>query len=243
MDEIDNKANYRSQALVAGYDTHRRIGEDDFVNDVEVGYFTAQVRQLAGPSGTVVDVGAGTGKLSLAMARLGYEVTAFDQSEAMLQRLRDKAAAEGLRIACRLVDIVADRPEEEPGSGFDVAISSRVLMHVADPEAMIARMAALSRRGIVFDAPRRLSPNRLLTMARALTGGEVYRCFDDGALVDTVTRQGLRTIDVSPLFVLPIGLHLKLRSQSLSRGLERMLGFARPFASSVFIAATRPSSP
>ena len=86
MDRIDNKANYRSPTLVTGYDARRRIGEDDYVNSLEVGYFVAQVRRLAGPSGSIIDMGAGTGKLSLALARLGYAVTAFDQSDAMLER-------------------------------------------------------------------------------------------------------------------------------------------------------------
>ncbi|MGF7176532.1 class I SAM-dependent methyltransferase [Azospirillum doebereinerae] len=239
MDSIDNKANYRSRALVAGYDAERRIDKDDYVNDREVGYFTAQIRCLVGPAGSIVDMGAGTGKLSLAFARLGYAVTAFDQSEAMLERLDAKARAEGLSIACRLGDIVADAPNHPVEPTHDAAVSSRVLMHVADPDAMIGHMAALSRKGIVLDAPRRASPNRLLVALRARTGGEVYRCFDDRALTGSVARQGLRVIDATPIFTLPIGLHLALGNKPLSTALEHGLAFGRCFASTLFLAAER----
>ncbi|MBP2232977.1 SAM-dependent methyltransferase [Azospirillum agricola] len=239
MDSIDNKANYRSRTLVTDYDAKRRIGEDDYVNSLEVAYFTAQVQRLTGPTGSVIDMGAGTGKLSLAFARLGYAVTAFDQSEAMLERLDAKARAEGLTIACRLGDIVADAPQDPVEPAHDVAVSSRVLMHVADPDAMIGHMAALSRKGIVLDAPRRASPNLLLVKARALTGGEVYRCFDDRALAASVTRQGFRTIDATPMFTLPIGLHLALGNKALSTTLERGLSVARGVASTLFLAAER----
>lgn len=240
MDSIDNKANYRSRALVTGYDAHRRIGEDDYVNGLELGYFLAQVHRLVGPTGSIIDMGAGTGKLSLAFARLGYTVTAFDQSEAMLERLSAKARAEGLAITCRQGDIVADAPDGAGPPAYDAAVSSRVLMHVADPDAMIRHMAILSRRGIVLDAPRRASPNRLLVGVRALTGGEVYRCFDDQALLDGVARQGLRVIDATPLFTLPIGLHLALGNRNLSKTAERMLTGARGFASTLFVSAEKP---
>jgi SAM-dependent methyltransferase len=238
-DSIDNKAVYRSSALVAGYDAGRRIGEaDDFVNAWEVGYFVAQVQRLAGPSGSVIDFGAGTGKLALAFARLGYRVTAFDQSPAMLERLKDKARAEGLDIDCQSGDIVAGPPPGRTGA-YDVAVSSRVLMHVADPTAMIAHMAAVARKGIVLDAPRRLSPNRLLVGLRALTGGEVYRCVDDRELAGLMAGRGLTPIDATPMFVLPIGLHLALRHRRLSQALERLLAGGRPFASTLFTAAAK----
>ena len=239
MDRIDNKANYRSRSLVSGYDAQRRIGEDDYVNSVEVGYFVAQVRRLVGPSGSIIDMGAGTGKLSLAFAELGYSVTAFDQSEAMLERLDAKARERGLSITCRLGDIVADAPQGPVEPSYDVAVSSRVLMHVADPDAMIGHMAALSCRGIVLDAPRRASPNRLLVGWRALTGGEVYRCFDDQELIQCINRNESQVVDLTTLFVLPIGMHLLINNEKISMLMEGVFPRNLKISSTIFISARR----
>ena len=46
-------------------------------------------RHLPPPPARVLDVGAGTGALSLPLARLGYQVTALDISPGMLERLRE----------------------------------------------------------------------------------------------------------------------------------------------------------
>jgi len=48
------------------------------------------------PSDTILDVGAGTGALSLPLAKRVHLVTALDQSEAMLQTIAQDAAAEQL---------------------------------------------------------------------------------------------------------------------------------------------------
>lgn len=244
--KIDNKAVYARPEVAARFDAERRIGEDDFVYRWEVGHFLAQARRImaatGGPvtgegQGSLIDVGAGTGKLALAFARQGWRVTAFDHSEAMLDRLRHKAAGEGLQVACRSGDAMSLE-----GERHDVAVSSRVLMHVADPTEMIARMTALAARGVVLDAPRSRSPNSLLVLARRLTGGEVYRCFDDRFLTDAFAAQGFDTMALVRMFALPISLHVKLRSPAISRLIEAGLAPFGTVASTAFVTAVRRGS-
>src|SRR5258708_37393247 len=50
---------------------------------------------------SVLDVGAGTGFLSLQAASLGHRVTALDLAPAMLDRLKAKAVAAGLGVEGR----------------------------------------------------------------------------------------------------------------------------------------------
>jgi 2-polyprenyl-3-methyl-5-hydroxy-6-metoxy-1,4-benzoquinol methylase len=242
MKNIDNRAVYADPAVAARFDAERGVGRaGDFVNSWEIAYFIDHARALSpggAQTGSVIDVGAGTGKLALAFAAAGWRVTALDQSEAMLERLTIKAQAMGLAVECRTADIGAPAPVEP---SHDVAVSSRVLMHVADPAGMIAAMAGFARCGVVLDAPRRLSPNQALAWARRMTGGEVYRCFDEAFLRRTLADNGLTVVDLTSMFALPISLHLKIKTPAVSRALERLLRPARRFASTAFITAARRS--
>jgi ubiquinone/menaquinone biosynthesis C-methylase UbiE len=74
----------------------------------------AFVLEQCRPPGTVIDLGAGTGRLAITLAQRGYRPIAVDLSPEMLKVLREKSAALGLDIACvcaNLVDlgIFADR--------------------------------------------------------------------------------------------------------------------------------------
>src|SRR5262245_53238423 len=59
----------------------------------------ALLRFLPPPPASVLDVGAGTGAMTLLAAELGFRVTALDLSEEMLGRARLKAAERGLDVA------------------------------------------------------------------------------------------------------------------------------------------------
>jgi ubiquinone/menaquinone biosynthesis C-methylase UbiE len=76
-------------AFVAGYE--RKQGYPDPTGDVAV-----LAAHGLDQTSTVVDLGAGTGRFALAAARRFGQVTAVDISPAMLQALRDRAAAAGV---------------------------------------------------------------------------------------------------------------------------------------------------
>lgn len=48
--------------------------------------------------GTLIDLGCGTGRLALLFAARGYQCTAPDLSAAMLEQVKQKAEARGLKI-------------------------------------------------------------------------------------------------------------------------------------------------
>ena len=91
--------------------------------------WAATLRQLLpAPPATVLDMGAGTGFLSLLLATQGYEVTAADFAPGMLARLRAKAADLGLDI--KTVQTDATRP---PAGGFDAVVERHLVWTLPDP--------------------------------------------------------------------------------------------------------------
>lgn len=89
---------------------------------------------LPAPPARVLDVGAGTGFLSMPAARLGHDVTAVDLSPAMLERLAGKAEAEGLAVAT-----VTGPAEEPPAGPFEAVVARHLLWTLPDPWAALRR--------------------------------------------------------------------------------------------------------
>lgn len=57
----------------------------------------AFLAELAGP-GPVLELGVGTGRIALPLARKGFEVHGIDASDAMTNRLREKPGGESVRV-------------------------------------------------------------------------------------------------------------------------------------------------
>jgi len=79
----------------------------------------------------VLDLGAGTGLVTLALAPLAASLTALDISRHMLERLNAHAAAEGIAN----VDLVAGDMRSLPfdDETFDVVVSNYAFHHLDDP--------------------------------------------------------------------------------------------------------------
>jgi SAM-dependent methyltransferase len=132
-------------------------------------------RLLPGPEARVLDVGAGTGFLSLAAARLGHRVTALDLSEGMLERLREKAAGEGLDV-----EVVEGGAEDPPAGPFDAVVERHLLWTLPDPGAALA-------------AWRGVAPEGRLVLFEGLWGGaDPFEALRDQA------REGLRKLRGEP---------------------------------------------
>jgi ubiquinone/menaquinone biosynthesis C-methylase UbiE len=97
---------------------------------------------LPGPGSAVLDVGAGTGSLSLLAAELGCRVTALDLSEGMLSRAREKAIAAGLSI-----DTVVASATEPPDGPFDAVMERHLLWTLPDPVGALSAWRAVAPGG------------------------------------------------------------------------------------------------
>jgi SAM-dependent methyltransferase len=101
------------------------------------------LRQLR-PEDTVLDVGAGTGRHTIALARHAKHVTALDPSAAMLNFLRADVASQRLDN----VDVIEGAwPDDVPRAPeVDVTVSAHVLYPIEDIAAFLRALDAQARR-------------------------------------------------------------------------------------------------
>jgi SAM-dependent methyltransferase len=99
-------------------------------------------RLLPEPPATVLDVGAGTGFLSLLLAGQGYQVTAVDLSPAMLGQLQAKAAEQRLRITTVESDALSP-----PHGDFDAVVERHLLWTLPQPAAALAAWHEVAPEG------------------------------------------------------------------------------------------------
>lgn len=129
---------------------------DDIAYGIEPSASLASYLSQTGGGGTrvrrAIDLGAGAGRDTLALAAAGYEVESVDLSERGLARIVERAAQRGLtdRVRTRLNDV---RHVEFPARHYDAVIATTVLDHIppADADQLWQRMCdALSHTGVLY---------------------------------------------------------------------------------------------
>ncbi len=88
----------------------------------------------------VLDIGCGTGSLSVVLAELGHKVTGIDLSPKMISLAREKAARQGYQIEFRLMDAAFP---QLPHNQFDVIVCRHLLWALPEPAQVLQRWAEL----------------------------------------------------------------------------------------------------
>lgn len=196
------------------------------------------------PDDAVLDVAAGTGHLSRAMAPHARRVTAFDLTPEMLHRARIEAEREGITN----IDFAEGNAEKLPFAdrSFDMVVTRFAVHHFEDPRLQVGEMARVCVSGgrvavidlITPDDPglaaayNRIERLRDPSHVRALTSAELTGLLHRAALrpVHGVSRD--IEVNITPWFELtntPPGTAEAIRAE-LNREIEGACGTGmRPF--------------
>lgn len=139
---------WNSPACIEGYDAGHAegIGEE---RDDEL--WLEELRVRIGDAGRVLDMGCGTGFVSVLLASLGHSVCGVDQSENMLDAAQAKADARGVKV-----DLVQSSVLDLPSDlgVFDAGVARWVFWTLPDPQAAVGEAFKVLKPGgkfIVYD--------------------------------------------------------------------------------------------
>jgi ubiquinone/menaquinone biosynthesis C-methylase UbiE len=196
---------------------------------------------------SILDVGTGTGRAALMLARGGALVTAVDASDEMLAVARQRAAAEGVKVKFMRGDAHALQFRD---TEFDVVVCLRVLMHTPDWRRCLGELCRVAERLVIFDYPSATSVAFLHSASRRALNAmgartQAYRVFTDRTIRQALDASGFRVRSVHRQFVLPIQFHRVIGSRRFTIFSERVLdraGLRKPFGSPVTVVAERCAS-
>jgi SAM-dependent methyltransferase len=195
----------------------------------------------------VLDVGTGTGRAAIALAKRGAIVTGVVASTQMLDVARVRATEAQVNDTFATGDAhglaFADR-------SFDSVVCLRVLMHTPDWRQSLAELCRVAAKRVVFDYPALGSAAAVQAATRHVAAAagarvEAYRVFSDRAVRDTLLAQGFQVVASDRQFVLPIALHKAIGSLALTTRIEAALarvGLRAMFGSPVTLVAERCAS-
>ena len=204
----------------------------------------------------VLDVGTGTGRAAIALARRGAIVTGVDASAEMLEVAKRRAAAAFTEGPAGqgpggITFVRGDAHHLDfPDRSFDAVVCLRVLMHTPDWRASLRELCRVSSGRVVFDYPSLFSAAAIQAAARRAgqmikPSIEAYRVFAPSTVARVLRAEGYEVTGAHRQFVLPIALHKRVNSEAWTRRVEELMertGLMRLLGSPVTIAAQRCAS-
>lgn len=153
------------------------------------------------PSGSVLDVGCGTGALAQRLSAAGYQVAGVDPSEGMLEITRSRApAVRTVKASGTALPFEAD--------SFDLVLSVATMHHIADPASVRQTLAEMVRvckpsgRVLVWDHnPRNPYWSSLMARVPQDTGEE--RLISEREIMSGLIAGGAQVLSSAQLGLVP----------------------------------------
>ena len=168
--------------------------EKDFFYSVTVNYYLKYINK----NDKVLDIGAGTGRLSLAVRNYGCNVTAVDTSKSMLRHISEKASD----IKTIIVDSEVLPLESE---SFDVVVSCDAMIHFLNWKQFLLEHCRVLKKGgyIVYnlynaDHLMRISDDERISSSYIAGGEDYYATVTKEELQKTCKEFQLELVEMIP---------------------------------------------
>jgi SAM-dependent methyltransferase len=190
------------------------------------------------PRASVLDVGGGHGQVTGPLVDAGHDVTILGSAEVCRERVRPWVDAGRARFEAG--DLLRF---PFPDDSFDIALSYRLLPHMAEWPRLIGELARVARSVVLVDYPTLRSVNAFSGLLFAVKKGiekntRTFRVFRDREIIDAFAARGFRPTARRPQFLLPMALHRAMGSAPLARAFEGVaagVGMTRLLGSPVLL--------
>jgi excisionase family DNA binding protein len=168
--------------------------------EISRGYYDESIRdrlldlKILKKNMTILDLGAGDGYLSRAIAKLVKRVVAVDISQEMLKELLKKSEQSGIK---NIEPVESDGQDVPIGDAeIDVVCASMYLHHIEEPEEAIEEMYRIAKPGgVVFLADYLEHKNKELTDKMH----DIWPGFNTSKLAGFFEKRGFKNIQVNTL--------------------------------------------
>ena len=239
---MPESSKYQTRAYAEVYDEDKfGASFGRYLQDREVETFLSL---MVASDKKVLDVGAGTGKLSIPLILDSRQVVSADLSPEML-RIAGRNANHA-NVALRAIVTDAHHLCFDSGS-FDCVVSSRMLMHLSDWRRGLSELCRVSNGGVIIEFPPLLSSNGLDSVLKRIRhlfsrGPHPYKVYLVGSVTKELEKRNFRVVTLRRGFFLPTAFHRKLNHPGLSSGIEkvcRMLGLVSLLGAPVTVMARK----
>jgi len=239
---MSTKYIYKNKEYVQKYDNKKYGGNfGEYLKNKEINTFMSMIDS---DCERILDIGSGTGKLSIFMNHTSNQVVSLDNSHQMLKFAKNKANKAGtvyLPVVCDAYFICfGDRV-------FDCVVASRVLMHFSDWEKALSEICRVSDKVVIFDFMVLLSFAGIDSFFKKfkklmVRSTETYRTFLIRNVVSELKKNNFKVVQKRKRYFLPHALHRLINNPSLSERIEEIFmhtGIINQFGSPATIKAVR----
>jgi len=239
---MSNKNIFNNKEYVSDYENSKYGGRfGKYLKCREIATFKSMIDP---DCKSILDIGSGTGKLSIQMNNDSYQIVSLDSSYEMVEIAKSNAIRSGIVYLPVVSDanIICFNDRV-----FDCVVASRVFMHFSDWEKALSEMCRVSKRTIVFDFPSSLSLSlfdSIFKRAKKLfiTDTICYKTFLISRVIKEIKNNDFRTVEIKKGYFLPLITHRILDYPEFSERIElffKKTGLTNKLGSPVVIKAVR----